>query len=64
MNFVSLADFLAMGGHGLYVWSAYGLTLVTCTFLLIHPLLRKRRLLDAQRDKHNTDTQSIHSGET
>lgn len=24
MSFESLNDFLAMGGHGLYVWLAYG----------------------------------------
>lgn len=24
MQFDSLSDFLAMGGHGLYVWLAYG----------------------------------------
>lgn len=26
MSFVSLSDFLAMGGHGLYVWLSYGAT--------------------------------------
>ena len=30
MNWDSLADFLAMGGYGLYVWGSYGVT-----FLLI-----------------------------
>ncbi len=27
MQFDSLAEFVAMGGHGLYVWMAYGATL-------------------------------------
>ena len=26
MSFASLSDFLAMGGHGLYVWLSYGAT--------------------------------------
>lgn len=26
MNWHSLADFLAMGGYGFYVWSSFGLT--------------------------------------
>ena len=26
MYFETFADFLAMGGHGLYVWLAYGAT--------------------------------------
>ena len=28
MSFDSLSDFLAMGGHGLYVWLSYGAALV------------------------------------
>ena len=28
MQFDSLAEFIAMGGHGLYVWLAYGATLL------------------------------------
>jgi heme exporter protein D len=27
-HFASLQDFLAMGGYGAYVWSAYGITAV------------------------------------
>ena len=27
MQFESLSEFIAMGGHGLYVWLAYGATL-------------------------------------
>lgn len=32
----SLADFLAMGGYGLYVWGSFG---VTALILAIEPLL-------------------------
>lgn len=28
MHFDSLSDFLAMGGHALYVWLAYGSTVI------------------------------------
>ena len=28
MSFESLPEFLAMGGHGLYVWLSYGATIV------------------------------------
>ena len=28
MFWTSLSDFLAMGGHGLYVWGSYGVTAV------------------------------------
>lgn len=33
MSFSGFADFLAMGTHGPYVWSAYGLT---CLVLLLN----------------------------
>ena len=37
----NLPDVLAMGGHGVYVWSAYG---ITATVLI----LGKRRLVQAE----------------
>jgi heme exporter protein D len=36
----SLADFLAMGGYGLYVWGSFG---VTVLIMAIEPLLVARR---------------------
>lgn len=45
MSFSSLSDFLAMGGHGPYVWSAYAITLAGMAFLLISPWLARRRYL-------------------
>ena len=29
MSFASLSEFFRMGTHGVYVWTAYGLTLTT-----------------------------------
>ncbi len=45
MNFSSFAEFLAMGNHGLYVWSAYGISLVVLALNVIGPLLARRRYL-------------------
>ncbi len=42
----SAADFFAMGGYGLYVWGAYGVTLVCMT---AEPLLTAVRHRAAQR---------------
>lgn len=42
MQFHSLADFLAMGGYGFYVWLAYGITLVLVVGYLVS--LRRQRL--------------------
>jgi heme exporter protein D len=44
MNFATFADFLAMGRHGLYVWSAYGCCMVVLGWNLAVPLLGRRRL--------------------
>ena len=38
MAFESFADFLDMGGHGLYVWLCYGLGLLTIVLSLVLPL--------------------------
>ena len=32
MQFESISEFLAMGGHGLYVWLAYGSTVAVLLF--------------------------------
>lgn len=44
--FESFADFLAMGGHGLYVWSTYGLCAALMTWTAVLPLLARRRYLN------------------
>ncbi len=47
MHWNSFADFVHMGGYGLYVWGSYAAALVV---MLIEPLLaaqrRRRALLD------------------
>ena len=48
MNFESFSAFLAMGGHGPYVWSCYGLTLAVLLFNGLAPGRRKRRFLREQ----------------
>ncbi|MFP8965905.1 heme exporter protein CcmD [Pokkaliibacter sp. CJK22405] len=48
MYFSSFADFLAMGGHGLYVWLSYGIALAIMIFNVIVPVVNaktQRRVL-------------------
>jgi heme exporter protein D len=55
MNWPSAADFFAMGGYGLYVWGAYG---VTAACMLIEPWLvarRQARALNALSNKDEHD---------
>jgi len=45
MYFANLSDLIAMGGHGFYVWLAYGFSIFWITWLLLRPLSVKNRLL-------------------
>ncbi len=45
MSFASFADFLAMGNHGAYVWSAYGICLAVLVLNVVLPLRARRRHL-------------------
>ncbi len=51
MSFDSFGDFLAMGGHGFYVWWAYLLTAVVVALILVWPVWRRRRFLREQRGR-------------
>ena len=45
-----MGDFLSMGGHGAYVWGAYGVALAVVVILVMltaHKLRTASRLLDA-----------------
>jgi heme exporter protein D len=45
MYFDSLRSALLMDGHGVFVWTAYGLTLLVLLLLVLTPWRRRRRLL-------------------
>lgn len=45
MSFSSFAEFLAMGTHGVYVWSAYGISLAVLALNVALPVLARRRYL-------------------
>ncbi|MBK8973743.1 MAG: heme exporter protein CcmD [Hahellaceae bacterium] len=44
MPFESFSAFLQMGGHGLYVWLAYGVGAAFILYNLIAPRLRNREI--------------------
>ena len=45
MYFDSLHALLTMDGHGVYVWSAYLVTIVVIATTLLAPRYRRKRLL-------------------
>jgi heme exporter protein D len=48
MSFDSFGDFLAMGKHGLFVWSAYGICLAVLVINVALPLMARRRYLQQE----------------
>jgi heme exporter protein D len=48
MKFDSFGDFLAMGHHGLFVWSAYGICFAVLAINVALPLLARRRYLQQE----------------
>jgi heme exporter protein D len=45
VSFASFSEFLAMGNHGVYVWTSYGMGLVVVLINVALPLLGRRRYL-------------------
>ena len=45
MAFETFADFMAMGKHGPYVWSAYGITLLVVVANILAPIIRRKGLV-------------------
>lgn len=40
-----MSEFLHMGGHAFYVWTAYGAAFVVLALNLAAPIVRRRRLV-------------------
>ena len=49
MHWNSWTEFIAMGGHGLYVWGSFGVTAVVLGWELLALVQRRRRALAAVR---------------
>lgn len=48
MNYGQLQHFFEMGGYGIYVWPAYGITFAVLLMNMIVPYLRHKKLLRQQ----------------
>ncbi|QIL89465.1 heme exporter protein CcmD [Microbulbifer harenosus] len=48
-QFENFASFLAMNGHGPYVWFSYGVTIAVMAALVLVPVLRQRQMREAFR---------------
>ncbi|PJE80019.1 hypothetical protein CI610_01000 [invertebrate metagenome] len=45
MYFESLSSLLNMGGHAVYVWSAYALTVIVILYNQLEPVFCKKRVI-------------------
>lgn len=66
MAFETLADFIAMGKHGPYVWSCYGATLLVVAGLFWHTRAERRRFIREQQAQLRREARknSVPSGES
>ena len=62
---MTLSEFIAMGGHGAYVWSAYAICAVVLIANIAQPVWRERRTrralkkrLAALQNRDNTGQQA------
>ena len=64
MKFHSLAEFLAMGGHGPFVWAVYLIALVILTTLAVAPLRRNRRFWREQTMRMKREQAAGHQADS
>lgn len=57
MSFASFGEFLAMGHHGLYVWTAYGISLAVLALNVALPVLARRRYLQEEARRLRRESQ-------
>ena len=50
-SFETFDAFLAMGGHGFYVWLSYALALGVVAYNIVAPLQRRRSFMAQQADR-------------
>ena len=48
MHFETFTDFINMGGHGLFVWSVYGLGIGILLFNIVRPSIMQQRFFQQQ----------------
>ena len=62
-QFESFAEFMAMNGHGPFVWSAYAITFALLVFLFVSPILQKKAFIKQQRKQQKlAQTNSASNG--
>ena len=55
MAFISFSEFLAMGGHASYVWSAWGVTALLLVSAVWHARVEQRHLIKGLKRRVRRD---------
>ncbi|MAI42216.1 MAG: heme exporter protein CcmD [Candidatus Azotimanducaceae bacterium] len=58
MMFKGFNDFILMGGHGLYVWSAYGFALLVIGYTLIRLAMDRRKVIELNKKRKSEELDS------
>ncbi|GGK73075.1 heme exporter protein CcmD [Amphritea balenae] len=58
MSFETFAEFIDMGGHGLYVWLSYAIALVVIVLNIVNPLMQKRQIFTEQARRLRREKQA------
>lgn len=51
MPFENISQFIAMGGHGLYVWLSYAIALAVVAYNVVSPRIAKKQLYKEHQRK-------------
>ncbi|RDL43626.1 heme exporter protein CcmD [Marinomonas piezotolerans] len=55
MAFENIAEFLAMGDHGVYVWSSYSIGVAVFSALIISSFLSHKRLMQQLKKRYQRE---------
>ncbi len=50
-----IAEFLHMGGYGLYVWSSYGLCLIVLLINIVLPVQREKQIIKSLKKRQERE---------
>jgi len=57
VSFDNFADFITMGGHGVFVWSCYGIVIAALLINVLQPIQATRKFRIAQQDAMRHESQ-------
>ncbi len=55
MQFSSITEFIAMGGHGFYVWLSYGISFLLLSFLVFSSLNKNKAIIQQIRQRQQRE---------